>query len=96
MDVSCTLFGPLREATGSKEVTVSLDKGATVRDLVEAVDAETGAGGAVGDALLTDDGSLPDSHVVTVNKQHARQRDGFDTLLSDGDTVRLTPSIMGG
>ena len=97
MDITCVFFGPLRDVAGDKEVTQTLSAGATVADLVDALDAtiETDRD-SLHELLLADSGSLQDSVVVTVNKRHVSQLDGPDTPLSDGDTVRLTPSIMGG
>jgi len=97
MHITCVLFGPLRDVAGEKEVTQTLPAGATVADLVDALDATTGTDGDdLHGLLLADSGTLQDSVVVTVNKRHVSQLDGLATPLSDGDTVRLTPSIMGG
>ncbi|CAH1199174.1 putative adenylyltransferase/sulfurtransferase MoeZ [Paenibacillus plantiphilus] len=46
--------------------------------------------------LFTDDGRLRSYVNVYVNEDDIRQREGMQTLLSEGDTVMLVPSIAGG
>lgn len=93
MDVDCVFFGPIRETTGTKEATRSLETGVTVREFIERLDDDYDG---LGDRLLTDSGTIPDDINVTVGKRNVRQLDGADTVLSDGDTVRVTTSIQGG
>lgn len=93
MDIDCVLFGPLREAAGDKEVTLSLQDGATVDDVLTRL-ARTYEG--IDNYLATGDGGIPGGIIITVNKRHVTQLDGAGTTLADGDTVRVTPSIQGG
>lgn len=93
MDVDCVFFGPLRELTETKETTRSVAPGTTVGDLVEALVADHEG---LDDRLLAGSGEIRDDVNVTVNKRNVRQLDGVSTVLSDGDTVRFSPSIQGG
>lgn len=90
MNVDIHLFGPLREDAGRKEISLSLDEGATVRDAIDALVAEY--------PELEDDlgeGAV-ESYSVTVNEADVKQREGLDTDLDDGDVVRIAPPVVGG
>ena len=45
---------------------------------------------------LIENGEIAGSTVVTRNKKDVRHLDGPSTQLSDGDVIRLTPSVYGG
>lgn len=93
MEIECVFFGSIRETTGTKTTTMPIEPGTTVAELIaELTDEYEG----LGERLLTDSGDIPDSLVFTVNKRHIRHLNGESTELSDGDTVRITPSIQGG
>ncbi len=81
MQVQVRLFASLREAAGTDRVTVSLDDGATVRDLVarleEHIPAIKGASGAI---------------YAAVNDRYVSP----DTPLQEGDEVALFPPVSGG
>lgn len=89
MQVECVFFGPLREAVGEKTVVHETDT-ATVGGLL--ADLETAYPGV----SLIADGDLDESVAVTVNGQHVQYLDGFETVLSEGDVVRLTTAVYGG
>jgi len=91
MAVDCVFFGPLREAVGTKTVTVDPDAGA-LRGLLEELEARYPA--LEGRVREGDD--LAPEVVVTINGRHAQHEDGLATTLSDGDIVRLTTAIYGG
>jgi len=61
-------------------------------------DTEPGAGDANenGNGNGNGDESFAGKYVVTVNRQHVQQLDGPDTVLSDGDVLRLAPPVYGG
>lgn len=90
VNVECVFFGPLREPVGTKTVTVELDEGATVRELLAEL-AE-----AYEELAFFEDGELRGDRTVTVEKKDVRHRDGLETGLSEGDTVRLTTAVYGG
>lgn len=90
MNVDVHLFGPLREDTGQKETTLSLDSDATVGDAVDAlVEAYPDLEADLGSEAV-------ESYSVTVNETDVKQLDGFDTDLDDGDVVRIAPPVVGG
>lgn len=90
MNVECVCFGPVRDAVGEKRFDVALADGATVDDLLDAV-VERG-----GDVTFRDADGLLGDRTVTVNKRDVRHEDGLDTVLTDGDVVRLTGAVYGG
>jgi MoaE-MoaD fusion protein len=80
--VDVRLFALLRDRAGRDTVTVELDDGATVADLLEAAAREPGL-----------DELLPDLPVrAAVNREYAAS----DAVLSPGDEVALIPPVSGG
>lgn len=93
MDVTCTLFGPLRDATGDDEVTLTVPEEATILDVLETLcDDYPGLQGQ----LLTEDRTIQDGIVITLNKRHVSQLEGPATEVPAGATVRIAPSLQGG
>lgn len=93
MDIDCVFFGPIQETTETKRITWTVQQGTTVAELIAELDEKYEG---LGEQLLTDGGDIRDSIVVTINKRHSRHLDGESTVLSDGDTVRVTTSVQGG
>jgi len=90
VELECVFFGPLRDVVGQKTVRYETDAetaGELLGDLQESY-PELGT--------LVEDGELAGGIVVTHNHKHLRHRNGLETPLNDGDTVRLTPTIKGG
>lgn len=81
MQVTVRLFGSLREATGAKEIGVSLEAAAQVGDLFALLAREHAAFGRLGAKLR-----------VAVNQNVV----GFDHALADGDEVAFLPPVSGG
>ena len=81
MEVQVRLFASLREAAGTDRVTISLDNGATVKDLVarlhEQIPELKGVAGAI---------------YAAVNDRYVSP----DTPLQEGDQVALFPPVSGG
>lgn len=81
MNVSVRLFATLRQQAGWKERTFALADGATLRDLIAAVEAvqpDLGLGRRV--------------FYAAVNEEYAKG----DRVLADGDTVGIFPPVSGG
>lgn len=81
MQVSVRLFGSLREATGAKELAVSLAAGASVADLFVLLSASQPAFQKLGVKLR-----------VAVNQDVV----GFEQRLAEGDEVAFLPPVSGG
>jgi molybdopterin converting factor subunit 1 len=81
MQVTVRLFGSLREATGAKELAVSLDAGARVEALFALLARENVAFEKLGPKLR-----------VAVNQDVV----GFEHQLAEGDEVAFLPPVSGG
>ncbi len=92
MEVECAFFGPLREAVGEKTVVRETDA-ETVGELLARLEADYP--GLAGRLVQSED-ALGDGLAITLDGKHVQHLDGFDTSLSDGDTVRMTPAVYGG
>lgn len=92
MEVTCALFGPLREITDQKEVHLSLADGTTVAEALETlIDSYPDL-----HSLIFETEDELGSIIVTVNGRHIQHEDGLETRLADGDDLRLAPPVQGG
>jgi molybdopterin converting factor subunit 1 len=80
VQVQVLLFASYADAFGAPEVAVTLDDGATVKDLLAHV-RELAAGQA-----------LPPSPLVALNQRYARG----DERIRAGDEVAIIPPVAGG
>ena len=80
MRLEVFLFASYRESVGFGRLTLYLDEGATVRDLVQAMRSRF--------PRLPE----PSRIVVAVNNEYQEH----DFVLSDGDEVALIPPVSGG
>ncbi len=84
-----TVYGPLRSATGTKTVEVSVDDADTVADVLDAfVDAYPGAESH----LVDDTGERRPSVRVTVDGDTA----DFDDRVPTGTKIGIFPAMRGG
>lgn len=81
LNVTVRLFATLRQRAGWKEQTLTLPDGATVRDLIAALDAGPEALGLAGRTIY-----------VAINEEYAKG----DQPLHDGDLVGIFPPVSGG
>jgi len=81
MQVTVKLFGPLREATGAKELAVRLPDGATLADLAALLGREHPAFAAMAPKLR-----------AALNHEVAE----LEAPLGDGDEVAFLPPVAGG
>jgi len=93
MDVELNLFGPYRDAVGSKSLEVTVDDGATVRELFRTLGEDHPDLSA---KILDDGGDLVGSVTVTKNGRDVKLIDGADTIIEDGDVLRAAPPVHGG
>ena len=89
MKVESTYFGELRELTRLNQETISLKKGANLKDLIDKLTATHG-----------DDFRIRVFHKnrysILVNGQNHEVLDGENTVLKDGDGVVFLEITMGG
>lgn len=94
VQVECKLFGPFRDDAGVENVGGEYDAGTTVGELLRKLedDYQSLEGRLVDEEEATTAGPT----VVTLNKKNVKHLDGLETTISDGDTVRIVPSVYGG
>jgi molybdopterin converting factor subunit 1 len=80
--VSVRLFAQLREAAGRDELALELPEGATVAELIGALESHDRVGAPLAKTPV----------VIAVNRDYAER----ERRLSDGDEVALIPPVSGG
>ncbi|WP_058367005.1 ubiquitin-like small modifier protein 1 [Haloparvum sedimenti] len=93
MYVELRLFGPFRDDAGIESATLETDA-TTYRGLLQEVEARYPS--LSGRLLDAEDDGLAGEVVVTRDGKNVRHLDGLDTPVSDGDVVRMIPSVYGG
>ncbi|MEF8860049.1 MAG: ubiquitin-like small modifier protein 1 [Halolamina sp.] len=94
VQVECKLFGPFRDDAGVENVGGEYDEGTTVGELLRELAADYPS--LDGRLVDEDEATTAGPTVVTLNKKNVNHLDGLETPLSDGDTVRIVPSVYGG
>ena len=92
MEVHCDLFGPLREAIGSKSTVVVLEDNATVRDVLDRLVEQAPA---LETQVFDEEGGLGSVN-VTRNGTHVNHESGLETAVEDGDVIRIALPVVGG
>lgn len=97
MNVTVRFSGPLRALAGHQSVALSLDEGATVRDLLRTLrevlpppfveQVVTPLEGDSGPLALV---------LLLVNRTHLREPSGLEQPLAEGDVVAFVPPMAGG
>ncbi|MBN1681645.1 MAG: MoaD family protein [Anaerolineae bacterium] len=93
MQKTIRLFVTLRDLAGSKTLSVPLDSGSTVRDLIQAINA---ANPAIATALLDSEGQLSDAVFIYVHGRNVIGLQGLDTPIREDDEIMLVPPMVGG
>jgi len=93
MDIQLRFFATFREAVGQKTIAREYDDGATVGDVLRALEAEFD--GLEGE-LLDDVGDIRPQLSVLKNGREVLHMEGTATDLADGDTVSVFPPVAGG
>lgn len=92
MELELRFFATFREAVGTKTVAREFDDGATVGDVLAALEDEYEGL----DGQLLEDGGLRPQLSIMKNGRDVVHQEGVDTPLSDGDTVSVFPPVAGG
>ena len=88
------LFANLAETTGTKEVEVDVEPGATFGD---AVNALMDAHPELREEVLDENGEVEDHIRVLHNGDNPFvEKDGYETELAEGDELALFPPVSGG
>lgn len=90
MELELRFFATFRQTVGGKELDAEYDDGATVGEVLSALDEE------YPDLELFENGSLREFVTVLKNGQQITHIDGLETDLADGDTLSLFPPVAGG
>ena len=93
MQITFTCYATIRDAVGQKTLEREVTTESTVHDAVDALGAEFDD---LGPLLFDSSGELRANVNVLVNDENVRTLDGPETVLSDGDTVGIAPSVAGG
>ena len=93
MELELRFFATFREAVGRKTVERSFQEGATVGDVLAAVEAEYPE--LVGE-ILDEDGAIRPQLSVLKNGREVVHLDGVETDLADGDRLSVFPPVAGG
>lgn len=93
MELELRFFATFRSAVGGKTVEREYPDGASVGDVLRALEGEFGE---LEGALLDADGDVPGQVTVLRNGRDVVHLEGTDTPLSDGDAVSIFPPVAGG
>jgi MoaD family protein len=91
-EVVVSFFATMRDAFGSDEVSVPLERAGSVRDLLDGLCTTPGRERAVRDER----GALRRDLTLLVNGHHIGALGGLDTPLKSGDVVSVFPQLFGG
>ena len=94
VQVHVTFFGPLQEVMRFSDLAVELGGDATVGDLLAFLAELRGSDWAR--AVRREDGQLRATVAFLVNGHNVFLAAGLDTILAEGDRVRVLPVIGGG
>lgn len=93
MQVELKFFATFREAVGQKSIERSFDDGATVGDVLAAIEDEYPE---LAGQILDDDGDIRPQLSILKNGREVVHIEGVDTALEDGDRLSVFPPVAGG
>ncbi len=93
MELELRFFANFREAVGQKTITREYDDGATVGDVLRALEAEFD--GLEGN-ILDDDGDILPQLSVLKEGREVLHMEGTETTLEDGNRLSVFPPVAGG
>ena len=92
MEIELRFFATVREAVGERTTTRTVEQGATVRDVLAALEADYPSL----DGTLLEDGDVAGGITVLHNGTNVTNRAGNATELADGDALSITLPVTGG
>jgi molybdopterin synthase sulfur carrier subunit len=93
MDLQLRFFATFREAVGQKTLDHEFEDGATVGEILRALESEYD--GLEGQ-LLDDQGDLQPNLNILKNGREVLHMEGTETTMADGDTLSIFPPVAGG
>jgi sulfur-carrier protein len=87
------LFATVRDVVGRKNINVPFQAGDTVRNLIDAINANHPQ---LGEKLLDESGALSSSIHIYVRGRNIEWLNGLDTMIGESDDVFVVPPIAGG
>ncbi|MXV60565.1 MoaD family protein [Natronorubrum sp. JWXQ-INN-674] len=93
MHVTCTLYGPLRDAVGDKSLEREVPADATVGDVFDDLADDYPN---VRELVFDGDDEFSGSISVMRNGRNVAFEDGTETPVADGDTLSASPPAEGG
>jgi molybdopterin synthase sulfur carrier subunit len=92
MELELRFFATFRAAVGQKTIEREFDDGATVGEILAALEDEfEGLSGE-----LIEDGEIRDQLSVLKNGREVLHMEGVDTVMEDGDRLSVFPPVAGG
>lgn len=93
MDLQLRFFATFREAVGQKTLDHEFEDGATVGEILLALESKYD--GLEGQ-LLDDQGDLQPNLNILKNGREVLHMQGTETTMEDGDTLSIFPPVAGG
>ncbi len=87
------LFSTLRDAVGIKELTIPVETGQTVREMIEVISS---VNATLGQKIIEENGELTGLVHILVNGRNIMWLKGLDTMLTADDEIILLPPTAGG
>ncbi len=86
-------FGPIRRVCGHSEVSLTVESGARVEDVIMRLIDQFGTELSL---LLMDEGRISGNFIIMLNKRDVNTIEGIDTPVKDGDEIAILPHVQGG
>lgn len=87
------LFSTLRDAVGLKELTIPVESGQTVREMINVIG---GFNPVLREKIIEESGELTGLVHILVNGRNIMWLQGLETVLTENDDIILLPPTAGG
>lgn len=87
------LFATLRDITGKKEMTIDIEDGQTVAQMIDQLRDQSPE---LAREIVDDNGELTGLVHIVVHGRHIQWLDGLETTIRESDIIVLMPPSAGG